>query len=85
MKCKNCGHDESRHAHGTNSCPADWLGGLWADTTFEPYLGKKLRSGTPKGIFSTHSESWRRTESFSSFAASNRLTPYQRLRGGFRN
>lgn len=38
------------------------------------YWGKKLRSGTPKA-FSTHSESWRMTESFLSFTASDRLTP----------
>lgn len=36
MKCKNCGHDESRHAHGTNRCPSQWLDMLWADTIFEP-------------------------------------------------
>jgi len=36
MKCKNCGYDEEYHGHDTNRCPADWLGGLWADTIFEP-------------------------------------------------
>lgn len=36
MKCKNCGRDEEYHGHDTNRCPSDWLGGLWADTTFEP-------------------------------------------------
>jgi len=40
MKCKNCGHDEVFHAHGTNRCPSQWLNMLWADTVFEPSIEK---------------------------------------------